>query len=101
MQDFLLHNYMFNDDPSCTYLIIDKNLHGIVAPLNKHQLIGLSRYSIGEGCTYTWGGVRFYPHTNSKGIHLRQTFLHLGIHVVGSQGESQLKLVGWPVVFLT
>lgn len=48
---------MFTIDASASYLVIDEDLHWIVAPLNKHQLIGLSRYCIREGCAYTWGGI--------------------------------------------
>lgn len=83
----------------CVYLVIDENLHGVVSPLHQHQLIGLSWYCIGEGSSHSGRGVGLNPQTYSQGQHLREAPLGLSIHVVGSQGEGELKLVRGPCVF--
>ncbi len=81
------------------YLVIDENLHGVVSPFNQHQLIGLTRDSIGKGCPHPGRGVGFDPQTHAEGVHLRKAPLGFGIHIVGSQREGELKLICWPGVF--
>lgn len=81
------------------YLIIDENLHGVVPPLDQHQLVGLTRDSVGEGCPHPRRGVGLDPQTHAEGVHLRKAPLGFGIHVVGSQGEGELELFCWPGVF--
>lgn len=81
------------------YLVIDDYLHGVVPPLDQHQLIGLTRDSVGEGRPHSRRGVGLNPQTHAEGEHLRKAPLGFGIHVVGSQGEGELKLICRPGVF--
>lgn len=82
------------------YLVIYQYLHRIVAPLDEHQLVGLTRHSVGERCAHSRGRVGFEPHAHREGVHLRQTLLHFGVHVVGSQRERELEFIQRPVFSL-
>lgn len=83
------------------YLVVDEDLHGIVAPLNENQLVGLARHGVGEGGAHPGRGAGLKPHAHREGIHLRQALLHLGVHVVGPQWECELEFVSRTVVLLT
>ena len=81
------------------YLVIDQNLHGVVPPLDQHQLVGLTRDGVGEGCPDPGRGVGLDPQTHAEGVHLREAPLSFGVHVVSSQGEGELELIGRPGFF--
>ena len=72
------------------YLIIDQQLHGVAAPLDEHQLIGLSRYCVGEGSTEAGTGTCFQPQADCQGEDLvDHRPLHSAVHVVGPHGEVE------------
>ena len=83
------------------YLVVDEDLHGVVAPLNEDQLIGLAGHGIGEGRAHPRRRAGLEPHAHREGVHLRQALLHLGVHVVGPQWECELELISRAVVLLT
>lgn len=84
---------------SLHYLVVDENLHGVVSPLDQHQLVGLSGHGVGEGCPHARRGVGLDPQAHAEGVHLREAPLGFGVHVVGSQGEGELELICWLGVF--
>lgn len=83
------------------YLVVDEDLHGIVAPLDEDQLVGLAGHGVGEGRAHPGGRAGLEPHAHGEGVHLWQALLHLGVHVVGPQWECELELVPGAVVLLT
>lgn len=83
------------------YLVVDEDFHGIVAPLDEDQLVGLARHGVGEGRAHPGGRAGLEPHAHGEGVHLGQALLHLGVHVVGPQRERELELVSGAVVLLT
>ena len=92
---FLLH---------CFYLVVDEQLHGVAAPLDEHQLIGLSRYGVGEGSAEARTRSCLQPQADRQGKELvDHRPLHPGVHVVGPHGEVeqesggalQLLVVSW------
>lgn len=84
-----------------TDLVIYQYLHRVVSPLYEDQLVGLTRNRVGERCAHSRGRVGLEPHAHGEGVHLRQTLLHFGVHVVGSQRESELEFIQRPVFSLT
>lgn len=56
----------------------------MVPPFNEHELVGLTRDSVGEGGAHAGGGVGLDPQTHGEGDHLREAPLGFGVHVVGS-----------------
>lgn len=84
-----------------TCLVVDQDLHRVVPPLDEHQLVGLTRDRVGERRAHSRGRVGLEPHAHGEGVHLRQTLLHLRVHVVGSQWERELEFIQRPVVPLT
>lgn len=76
-----------------TYLIIDKQLDGVVSPLYQHDLIGLSRDTVRKGGSDSRTGAGLEPHTHGEGVHLWQTLLYAAIQVVGAQGQRHLKVL--------
>lgn len=76
-----------------SHLVVDENLHGIVPPLDQDQLVGLTRYGVGERRSHSGGGVGLDPQTHGEGVHLREAAFGFGVHVIGSQGEGELELV--------
>lgn len=85
----------------CSYLIIDENLHRVVPPLNKDQLVGLSWDCVRERCAHSWRGVGLEPHAHSEGVHLWQAPFDFGIHVVGPEWKGKLEFIQRPVFSLT
>lgn len=84
-----------------TYLVIYQNLHRVVSPLYEDQFVGLTRNCVWERCAHSGGRVGFEPHAHGEGVHLRQTLLHFGVHVVGSQRKGELEFIQGPVFPLT
>lgn len=74
---------------------MEKQLHGVTAPLSQHQFVGLVRESIGERGSQTWARPWFDPQTHSQS---EEFFVHGALHspkhVVGPHGEVQQELSG-------
>lgn len=92
------------EDPSATttvtasasvvaYLIVDKQLNGIVPPFDEDDLIGLSWHTVGEGRPYAWAGAGLEPHAHSEGVHFREALLDASIQVVGPKREGHLEIL--------
>lgn len=78
--------------PTATDLVIDQQLHGVVARLQQHNLIGLSRHRVGEGgalARATRPGPQ--PHADGEGVELGQGLPHAGVHVVVADGDADLE----------
>lgn len=77
---------------SPSHLVIHQQLHGVVAPLDQHQFVGLSWYRVGEGGPQPGACAPLYPQTQGEGKDLvEEGRLHLPVHVVGSHGEADLE----------
>ena len=77
------------------YLVVDEQLHGVAAPLDEDQLIGLARDRVGEGGPEA-GAPRPAPQPQADGEGedlLQDSTLHAGVHVAGPHGEADLEQV--------
>lgn len=84
-----------------TYLVVYEDLHRVIAPLYEDQLVGLTGNRVRERCAHSWRRVGLEPHAHGEGVHLRQTLLHLCVHVVGPQRERELEFIQRPALPLT
>lgn len=79
----------------CFYLVIDQQLHGVAAPFDEHQLIGLPWYSVREGSAEAWTGSGLQPQADGQGKDLvGDGPLHPAVHVVGPHGEVEHESTG-------
>lgn len=83
------------------HLVVYEYFHRVVSPLYEHQLVGLTWNCVGERCAHSGGRVGFEPHAHGERVHLRQTLLHLCVHVIRPQRERELEFVQRPVFSLT
>lgn len=73
-----------------THFVINQQLHRVVAPLNEHQLIGLTRHGVRKWCSEPDSSLD--PQTQCKGKDLmQQSTLYTAIHVVCSHGKANLE----------
>lgn len=87
-----------------SYLVVDEQLHGVAAPFDEHQLVGLAWYGVGEGRAEAGARPRLQPQADGQGKDLvDHRPLHPAVHVVGPHGEVeqegaralQLLVVSW------
>lgn len=77
------------------YLVVDQQLHGVAAPFDEHQLVGLSRYGVGEGSAKARTRSGFHPQADCQGKDLIDNRpLHPGVHVVGPHGKVKQESTG-------
>ncbi len=77
---------------SFTHSVLDQQLHGVVSPLDEHQLVGLSRHRVGEGRPEPRPDASLHPQTQREGEDLvQQRVLQPAVHVVGPHGEADLE----------
>lgn len=89
--DLSLHNHCFT---LILYLVVYQQLHGIVAPLNEDELVGLSWDRVGEGSSEARTRASFQPKTDGEGKDFAQKgALDSPVHVVGAHREANLKSV--------
>ena len=78
--------------PAPAHLVIDQQLHGVMARLQQHNLIGLPRHRVGEGgalASAARPGAQ--PHADGEGVELGQCLPHAGVHVVVADGNADLE----------
>lgn len=76
-----------------TYLIINKQLNGVVPPFDEDYLIGLSWHAIRERGSYSGTGAGLEPHAHSEGIHFWEALLNPAVKVVGTKRERHLEVL--------
>lgn len=80
---------------SLPHLVIDQQLHGVVPPLDEHQLVGLSGRRVGKRRPHPGPDARPDPQAQGQGEDLlQQRPLQAPVHVVASHGEADLEGVG-------
>lgn len=78
--------------PFFTHSVINQQLHWVVAPLDEHQLIGLTRDGVGKWRSKSRPDSSLDPQTQRERKDLvQQSALYTAIHVVCSHGEADLE----------
>ena len=75
------------------HLVIDQQLHGVGAPLDEHDLVGLAGHAVGEGGPDAGAGAGLQPHADGEGVHLGQALLDAPVQIVSAQRQGQLELL--------
>lgn len=79
--------------PSRPHLVVDEQLDGVVAPLDQHDLVGLSGHRVRERGADARRGAGAQPQADGECEQFGQRLLDLAVQVVSAERERHFECI--------